>query len=60
MYKLNAQKCEGVQKNIIKKNASGSIESEPVAIVHPITGGNAPAAPPITIFCGVRLFNQIV
>ena len=26
----------------------------------PITGGNAPAAPPITIFCGVFLFNQIV
>ena len=31
-----------------------------VAIVHPITGGNAPAAPPITIFCGVFLFNHIV
>ena len=25
-------------------------ESELVAIVQPITGGNAPAAPPITIF----------
>ena len=37
-----------------------SRESELVAIVHPITGGKAPAAPPITIFCGVFLFNQIV
>ena len=27
---------------------------------HPMTGGNAPAAPPITMFCGVRLFNTIV
>ena len=36
------------------------IDKEPVAIVHPITGGNAPAAPPITMFCGVLLFNQIV
>ena len=28
----------------------GSIVKVPVAIVQPITGGNAPAAPPITIF----------
>ena len=41
---------EGVQKNIIKKKVNGSIDKEPVAIVHPITGGKAPAAPPITIF----------
>jgi hypothetical protein len=26
----------------------------------PIIGGNAPAAPPITMFCGVRRFSQIV
>ena len=49
-----------VKKKIIKKKVNGSIESEPVAMVHPITGGNAPAAPPITIFCGVLRFNQIV
>ena len=48
------------KKNIIRKKANGSIEREPVAIVHPITGGKAPAAPPITMFCGVLLFNQIV
>ena len=32
----------GVQKNIIKKKVKGSIDKEPVAIVHPITGGKAP------------------
>ena len=37
-------------KNIIKKNVNGSKEREFVAIVHPITGGSAPAAPPMTIF----------
>jgi hypothetical protein len=37
-------------KNIIKKKFNGSIDKEPVAIVHPMTGGKAPAAPPITIF----------
>ena len=37
-------------KNIIKKKVSGSNERELVAIVQPITGGNAPAAPPITMF----------
>ena len=41
---------DGVQKKIIKKKVNGSIDKEPVAIVHPITGGKAPAAPPITIF----------
>ena len=60
MYRLKAQKCEGVQKNIIRKKANGSIESDPVAIVQPITGGKAPAAPPITIFWGGVLFYQIV
>ena len=60
LNKLKAQKCDGVQKNIIKKNVIGSMVKSFVAIVHPITGGNAPDAPPITIFWGVFLFNQIV
>jgi hypothetical protein len=38
----------------------GSIPMVLVEIVHPITGGKAPAAPPITIFCGVLLFSQMV
>ena len=60
---LNPHKIiEEVLKDL-KKNMGTlaySIDNEPVAIVHPITGGKAPAAPPITIFCGVLLFNQIV
>ena len=45
---------------MIKKNVIGSNVKEFVAIVQPMTGGKAPAAPPITIFWGVFLFNQIV
>jgi hypothetical protein len=32
----------------------------PVAATQPITGGNAPEAPPMTMFCGVRRLSQIV
>jgi hypothetical protein len=32
----------------------------PVAAAQPISGGKAPAAPPITMFCGVRRLSQIV
>ena len=32
----------------------------PVAAAQPITGGNAPAAPPMTMFCGVRRLSHIV
>ena len=35
-------------------------ERVPVAAAHPITGGNAPAAPPITMLSGVRRFRTIV
>ena len=38
----------------------GSIETPPVAAAQPMTGGKAPAAPPITMFCGVRRFSHIV
>lgn len=37
-------------KNIIKNKTIGSIDKLLFEIVQPITGGNAPAAPPITIF----------
>ena len=46
------------KRKLLKKMFNGSNEREFVAIVQPITGGKAPAAPPITIFCGVNLFNQ--
>ncbi len=32
----------------------------PVAAAQPITGGKAPAAPPMTMFCGVERFSHIV
>ena len=32
----------------------------PVAAAQAITGGNAPAAPPMTMFCGVERFSHIV
>ena len=49
-----------VVEDHISIGALGSIVKEFVAMVQPITGGKAPEAPPITIFCGVFLFNQIV
>ena len=32
----------------------------PVAAALPIIGGNAPAAPPMTMFCGVQRLSHIV
>ena len=61
LYINLAPKNEKVfQKKIIKKKVNGSKLNVLVAIVQPITGGSAPAAPPITMFCGVFFFNQIV
>ena len=42
-------------------NSSQAISGvEPVAAAQPISGGKAPAAPPMTIFCAVRRFSQTV
>ena len=38
------------KKILLKKMIMVQDEIELVAIVHPITGGSDPAAPPITIF----------
>ena len=46
--------------DIIKNNVTETIETEFVEIAQPITGGKDPAIPPLTMFCGVFLFNQIV
>ena len=45
---------------IIRKNVNGANDNEFVAMVQPITGGKAPEAPPITMFCEVFLFSQMV
>ena len=37
----------------MRNRMSGSSPTSPVAAAHPITGGSAPAAPPMTMFCGV-------
>ena len=36
------------------------VETDPVAAAQPTSGGNAPASPPMTMFCGVRRFSQTV
>ena len=41
-------------------DSTASAWTLPVAATHPINGGKAPAAPPITIFCGVLGFSQMV
>ena len=60
LYKANAQKWGGVQTKIRINKIIGKALTSPVAHAQPITGGKAPAAPPITMFCGVRLLSQIV
>ena len=57
--KASAQKWGGVQKNTMRKRSRLSKPIEPVAAAQAITGGNAPAAPPITMFCGVRRFSHM-
>ena len=37
-----------------------SLPIDPVDTAQPIMGGKAPAAPPMTMFCGVRRFSHIV
>ena len=41
-------------------STNGSTPTEPVTAAQPISGGNAPAAPPMTMFCGVRRFSHMV
>ena len=39
--------------------SQASTEKLPVAMIQPITGGNAPAAPPMTMFCGVARLSHM-
>ena len=45
---------------MIRNRRIGSIDIEPVAAAHATTGGSAPAAPPMTMFCAVQRFRPIV
>jgi hypothetical protein len=56
----SAQKCGGVQRKTIPNGYSASGARPPVAAAQPTSGGTAPAAPPMTMFCGVSGLSQIV
>ena len=43
---------------MIRNRISGSGPTSPVTAAQPSTGGIAPDAPPITMFCGVAGFEQ--
>ena len=44
---------------VVSNNNKAFGSNVPVTDVQPKTGGAAPAAPPITIFCGVARFRNI-
>ena len=45
---------------MIRNRATPASPTSPVAAAQPTIGGKAPAAPPITMFWGVRRFSQMV
>ncbi len=45
---------------MMRKSVSASAVTSPVAAAQPSTGGIAPEAPPITMFCGVMGFRITV
>jgi len=44
----------------MRNRTSPSMLTEPVMAAQPIMGGKDPAAPPMTMFCGVRRFSHMV
>jgi len=44
----------------MRKSRQFSRLTPPVTAAHPTMGGKAPAAPPMTMFCGVLRFSHIV
>ena len=44
----------------MRNSRTGSRLTSPVTAAQPIIGGKAPAAPPMTMFCGVERFSHIV
>ena len=45
---------------MMRNRSSGSIVTSPVTAAQPSTGGMAPEAPPITMFCGVAGLSTTV
>ena len=50
----SGQKCGGVQTKMMRNSSSAPGSSVPLTATQPSSGGAAPAAPPMTMFCGVR------
>jgi len=44
----------------MRNRSSAGSATEPVTAAQPMTGGSAPAAPPMTMFCGVERLSQRV
>ena len=45
---------------MMRNSTIGSSETPPVTEAQPMIGGSAPAAPPMTMFCGVERLSHIV
>ena len=56
----SAQKCGGVQKKMMRNIQIAVQPIVPVTAAQPISTGTAPAAPPITILCGVLRLSHMV
>ena len=56
----SAQKCGGVQMKMMRNSSSAFGSMESVTAAQPSTGGAAPAAPPMTMFCEVARLRYTV
>ena len=56
----SAQKCGGVHTNTMRNSSSAFGSMVLVTAAQPSTGGAAPAAPPITMFCEVARLSHTV
>ena len=59
-YSASDQKWGGVQAKMMRKSSSASGATSFATAAQPSTGGIAPEAPPITMFCGVAGFRSTV
>ena len=59
-YSASDQKCGGVHTKMIRNSSSACGATSFATAAQPSTGGIAPDAPPITMFCGVAGFNNTV
>ena len=56
----SAQKCGGVHTKMMRNRSSAFGSTLLVTAAQPSTGGAAPAAPPMTMFCEVARFSHTV